>query len=130
MIINDWIEEVDEDVILGRYGIGSGDLRSIIDTMDWLTYSGYNVAKVLDLKEHYDVLYTLNLRVKDGVKEELLDLVKIQGVGRKRARILYNHGIKKPEDVVMNVDKVKSLLGQKIGEKIAKEAARLIAGNA
>jgi helicase len=60
----------------------------------------------------------------------LLDLVKIQGVGRKRARILYNHGIKKPEDVVMNVDKVKSLLGQKIGEKIAKEAARLIAGNA
>ncbi|MQL55922.1 ATP-dependent DNA helicase Hel308 [Acidianus ambivalens] len=130
MIINDWIEEVDEDVILSRYGIGSGDLRSIIDTMDWLTYSGYNVAKVLDLKEHYDVLYTLNLRVKDGVKEELLDLVKIQGVGRKRARILYNHGIKKPEDVVMNVDKVKSLLGQKIGEKIAKEAARLIAGNA
>jgi helicase len=130
MIINDWIEEVDEDVILGRYGIGSGDLRSIIDTMDWLTYSGYNVAKVLDLKEHYDALYTLNLRVKDGVKEELLDLVKIQGVGRKRARILYNHGIKKPEDVVMNVDKVKSLLGQKIGEKIAKEAARLIAGNA
>lgn len=130
MIINDWIEEVDEDVILSRYGIGSGDLRSIIDTMDWLTYSGYNVAKVLDLKEHYESLYTLNLRVKDGVKEELLDLVKIQGVGRKRARILYNHGIKKPEDVVMNVEKVKSLLGQKIGEKIAKEAARIIAGNA
>uniref|UniRef100_UPI003593C4EF ATP-dependent DNA helicase Hel308 n=1 Tax=Acidianus infernus TaxID=12915 RepID=UPI003593C4EF len=85
MIINDWIEEVDEDVILSRYGIGSGDLRSIIDTMDWLTYSGYNVAKVLDLKEHYESLYTLNLRVKDGVKEELLYLVKIQGVGRKRA---------------------------------------------
>ncbi|BDC18040.1 ATP-dependent DNA helicase Hel308 [Acidianus sp. HS-5] len=128
MIINDWIEEVDEDVILGRYGIGSGDLRSIVDTMDWLTYSGYNVARVLELTEHYDALHTLNLRVKDGVKEELLDLVKIQGVGRKRARMLYNHGIKKPEDIVMNVEKVKSLLGQKIGEKVAKEAARLIAG--
>ncbi|AWR96408.1 DEAD/DEAH box helicase [Acidianus sulfidivorans JP7] len=130
MIINDWIEEVDEDIILGRYGIGSGDLRSIIDTMDWLTYSGYNISKVLELKEHEEVFYMLNLRVKDGIKEELIDLVKVPGIGRKRARLLYENNIKKPEDIVMNVDKVKSLLGSKLGEKIAKDAARIIARNA
>ncbi|ARM74888.1 ATP-dependent DNA helicase Hel308 [Acidianus manzaensis] len=130
MIINDWIEEVDEDIILGRYGIGSGDLRSIIDTMDWLTYSGFNISRVLDLKEHAEAFYILNLRVKDGIKEELIDLVKVPGIGRKRARLLFENNIKKPEDIIMNVDKVKSLLGSRLGEKVAKDAARIIAGNA
>lgn len=130
MIVNDWIEEVDEDIILERYGIGSGDLRTIVDTMDWLTYSGYHVSRVLELQEHANSLYTLNLRVEDGVKEELLDLVRVPGIGRKRARLLYNNGIKKPEDIVMNVEKIKALLGPNLGEKIAKDAARVIAGHA
>ncbi len=128
LIMSDWIDEVDEDVILQRYQIGSGDLRSLVETMDWLSYSGYHIAKVIGREDHYEKLLTLNKRVKDGVKEELIPLVQIPGVGRKRARLLYNNGIKKPEDVVMNLEKVKALLGQKLGERVAKEAARIIAG--
>ncbi|MCI2413729.1 MAG: DEAD/DEAH box helicase [Candidatus Aramenus sp.] len=128
LIMSDWIDEVDEDVILQRYQIGSGDLRNLVETMDWLSYSGYHIAKVIGREDHYDNLLTLNKRVKDGIKEELIPLVQIPGVGRKRARLLYSNGIKRPEDVVMNVEKVKGLLGQKIGEKVAKEAARIIAG--
>ena len=126
-IMRDWIEEVDEDTILGKYGIGSGDLRAIIDTMDWLTYSAYHVASVLELEEHKEVLEKLHLRVKDGIKEELIPLVKVSGIGRVRARLLYSHGIKTPEDIVMNPEKVKQLLGPKLGEKIVREAARIIA---
>ncbi|MBW9141113.1 MAG: DEAD/DEAH box helicase [Candidatus Aramenus sp.] len=128
LIMNDWIDEVDEDVILQRYQIGSGDLRNLVETMDWLSYSGYHIAKVIGREDHYDNLLTLNKRVKDGIKEELIPLVQIPGVGRKRARLLYSNGIKRPEDVIMNVEKVKGLLGQKLGEKVAKEAARIIAG--
>jgi helicase len=126
-IVHDWINEVDEDVILTRYGIGSGDLRAIIDTMDWLTYSAYHLSSVLELDTHSRILEKLHERVRDGVKEELIELVKIPGVGRVRARLLYNHGIKKPEDVVMNPERVKALLGPNLGEKIVKEAARLLA---
>ena len=126
-IVHDWINEVDEDVILTRYGIGSGDLRAIIDTMDWLTYSAYHLSSVLELDDHSRILEKLHERVKDGVKEELVELVKIPGVGRVRARLLYNHGIKKPEDVVMNPERVKALLGPNLGEKVVREAARLLA---
>ncbi|EHP68103.1 superfamily II helicase [Metallosphaera yellowstonensis MK1] len=127
-ILNDWIEEIEEDVILGRYGIGSGDLRSLVETMDWLTYSAYNVAQVLGLEEHADVLRRLNARVEDGVKEDLLEIVRVPGVGRKRGRVLFQNGLTKPEDLVMNPEKVKALLGDKIGDKVVKEAARVIGG--
>ncbi|BAK54341.1 ATP-dependent DNA helicase Hel308 [Sulfurisphaera tokodaii] len=126
-IVYDWVNEIDEDTILGKYGIGSGDLRAIIDTMDWLTYSGYHVASVLELKDHKDILEELHARVKDGVKPELIELVKIPGIGRVRARLLYQHDIKKPEDIVLNPEKVKQLLGPNLGEKIVREAARTIA---
>ena len=125
-IVRDWIEEKDEDYILDKYGIGSGDLRTIIDTMDWLTYSTYHLAKVLELKERYNYLEKLHMRVKEGVKEELIQLVQVSGIGRKRARLLYDAGISKPEDIVMNPQKVKSLLGPAIGEKVLKSAAALL----
>ena len=126
-IIYDWINEVDEDTILGKYGIGSGDLRAIVETMDWLTYSGYHVASVLGLNDHKDVLEELHQRVKDGVKPELIELVKVPGIGRVRARLLYQHGIKRPEDIVLNPEKVKQLLGPNLGEKIVRAAAGIIA---
>ncbi|MEM0164538.1 MAG: ATP-dependent DNA helicase Hel308 [Saccharolobus sp.] len=126
LIMKDWIEEVNEDVILNKYNIGSGDLRSIVETMDWLTYSGYQLARELKLEEHADNLKILNMRVKDGIKVELVELVQISGIGRKRARLLYNNGIKSLGDIVMDPEKVKNILGQKLGERVVKEAARLL----
>ncbi len=126
MIVKDWIDEIDNDVILEKYGIGSGDLRNIVETMDWLTYSGYQISKVLRLDEHSEKLRILNMRVKDGVKEDLLELVQVKGIGRKRARLLYSNGIKGLGDIVIEPDKVKSILGAKMGEKVVQEAARLL----
>ncbi|MCY0859569.1 MAG: DEAD/DEAH box helicase [Sulfolobaceae archaeon] len=126
LIIKDWIEEVDEDIILQRYGIGSGDLRSIVETMDWLTYSGYQIAKVLNMAKHEQRLKILNLRVKDGVKEDLLELVQIPGIGRKRARMLAKANIRHLEDVITKADKVKIILGPKLGEKVVQEAAKIL----
>ena len=125
-IIHDWIDEKDEDYILNKYGIGSGDLRTIVDTMDWLAYSTYHLAKVLEMQERAKYLEKLYLRVRDGVREELIELVKVPGIGRKRARLLFDAGIKKPEDIVMNPQKVKALLGPILGDKIVKSAATLI----
>jgi helicase len=127
LIVSDWVNEVDEDTILSAFGIGSGDLRSIVETMDWLSYSAHHIAKVLGMEVHSERLRILNLRVKNGVSEELLDLVRIQDIGRKRARVLYHNGIRSVEDVVSNPAKVKSLLGEKVGEKVVQNAAAVIA---
>ena len=56
-----------------------------------------NQQEFSKLKGRLDImkeLKKLELRVKYGVKEELLDLVRIKGIGRIKARRLYNKGIK------------------------------------
>ncbi len=125
-VIHDWIEELDEDTILSKYGIGSGDLRSMVESMEWLTYSGYMIAQVMREEGHEEIMRRLHLRIKDGVKEELVDLAQIPGIGRKRARLLWNNGIHGLADVVMEPGKVKQLLGDKLGDRVIHEAARIL----
>ncbi|BCU67693.1 DEAD/DEAH box helicase [Sulfolobales archaeon HS-7] len=124
-IVEDWISEVDEDKIIESYSIGSGDLRAIVETMEWLTYSASKIASVIGLKEHAKELEVLALRVAEGVNEELIPLVKIKNVGRKRARILYHYGIRTSEDIVKKQEIVKKILGEKVGEKIIESASQI-----
>jgi len=44
-------------------------------------------------------LRRLHARIRYGVKEELIDLVSLRGVGRARARILFDNGIRDRKDV-------------------------------
>jgi helicase len=39
-------------------------------------------------------LRELHIRVSHGIKKELVPLVKLRGIGRVRARLLYNNGYK------------------------------------
>ena len=128
-ILNAWIEEVQEDLILSRYYIGAGDLRSIVETAEWLTYAASKIAWAKELRDHSMNLSKLSLRVKHGVKEELIDLVRIRGVGRVRARSLYSRGFRRASDVAKaHPEDLASLPGfsPKIAEAIIKEAKRLL----
>lgn len=65
--------------------------------------------------------YTLPIfshRMLYGVTEDLLPLVRISEVGGKRAKDLYKAGIRNSEDILNNKEKVKQILGSKIGDKI------------
>lgn len=126
LIVSEWIDEVPEDSIIERYNIGSGDLRNIVDSMDWLTYSAFHLSKALKLEDHASELQKLNLRVKEGVREELLDLVRVKNVGRRRARELYRNGIRSVADIARNAEMVKSLLGKRLGESIVREASEMV----
>jgi helicase len=63
----------------------------------------------------------LNERLRHGVKEDALELVRLRYIGRVRARILLNYGIKSVEDIIKRKDEVVKLLGEGWGEKIVKE---------
>ncbi|SHH42076.1 ATP-dependent DNA helicase [Halobaculum gomorrense] len=91
-LLEDWASELDEDTIAERYGVGPGDIRGKVDTAEWLLGATEQLANELDLDVVLDVREARK-RVEDGVHEELLDLVGVRGVGRKRARRLFEAGI-------------------------------------
>ncbi len=114
LCLKDWINEVDENAICSKYGIAPGDLRRIVETAEWLSHSLSKIAEFYGIKG----LDKLVLRVRHGVKEELLDLVELRGIGRVRARKLFRAGIKSKEDLIRNRDRLPSILGKKIAENV------------
>jgi len=89
-----WILETPEDKIVGHFSIGPGDLRTLVELSDWLLYSASEIARIFNLRETVKDLSPLRVRVEYGVREELLELVSLRGIGRVRARNLYNSGFK------------------------------------
>lgn len=123
LVIRDWINEVPEDTILSRYGIGSGDIYNIISNAEWILYSGGELAELLGYSEIATKIKRLHSRIKVGIKEELLDLTQIPGIGRVRARALYDNGYKSLED--LRKAKVENLVklprfGKELAEAILK----------
>lgn len=127
LLLNDWIEEIEEPKLVETYGIGPGDIYRYITTAEWLAYSSYELSKLLDFKEHMFKLSTLHKRIKNGVKSELLELVRIPGIGRKRARVLYNYGYHNLQDLSLASDK-KLMNIPGIGPEIAKAIIEYVRG--
>ncbi|WP_135303416.1 ATP-dependent DNA helicase [Haloarcula amylovorans] len=91
-LLEDWAEEVDEETITERYGVGPGDIRGKVETAQWLLGAAESLANEVDA----DVARAISearIRVEHGVREELVELAGVRGVGRKRARRLFEAGI-------------------------------------
>lgn len=123
-LLMQWIEETPEDKVVGHFGVGPGDLRTLVALSDWLLYSAGEISKVFGLKEVEKPLSFLRVRVSYGIKEELLQLVSLRGVGRVRARNLYNAGYKTLKDIkgaaVEDLVKIPTI-GKAIAEDIKKQ---------
>jgi helicase len=72
-------------------GIGAGDLRSKVEDAQWLLFGLSRIAAAFRpaLRRSVD---ELALRVQYGVRTELLDLVRLRGIGRVRGRALFAAG--------------------------------------
>lgn len=122
-----WILETHEDKITGHFGIGPGDLRTLVDRSDWLLYSAVEIGKALGLKASGRELSRLRLRVAYGVREELLELVSLKGIGRVRARNLFGAGYKTLKDIKAASAEALSLvsaIGPSLAEDIKRQALR------
>ena len=117
-----WIDEKDEDYLLEKYDVRPGEVRVKQETADWLLYASEELAMLQDHKTAVKELRKLRLRVEYGVKEELLTLLKLQGIGRIRARKLYSHGIKDIGDIKKtDVTTLSQLLGKAVAESVKKK---------
>ncbi len=118
-LVQQWINEVDEDTITDSFGIGPGDIRSRVDMVDWLLYAMSEIA-VIFKPEVVKSLRNMLVRVRYGIGRELMDLVTFKGVGRTRARILYDKGIRSREDVI-RTDENELASIPRIGPALAKK---------
>ena len=100
-LLEDWAEEVDEDRIAERYGVGPGDIRGKVETTEWLLRAAETLAADVDAIDGDAVLAVRRARkrVEYGVREQLLDLAGVRTVGRKRARRLFEAGIETRADL-------------------------------
>jgi len=97
LMLEMWIEERPEDDICKKYGIGPGDLRNRVEVGEWLLYSMREIAVLRKKREDARRAGDLVLRMRYGVKEELLPLMRLKGIGRVRARTLFNAGYTGPQ---------------------------------
>ena len=92
MVLEAWINEASEGDLLERYSVAPGDRYSAVHNADWLLYAAHELTRVLEIPEPRGRLRRLRDRVRYGVTERLLPLVRLRGIGRVRARVLYNSG--------------------------------------
>jgi helicase len=118
LALQSWITESSELSLSDGLGIESGDMHRMVENANWLSYCLREISKHVERADLLEELADLRNRIVYGIREELLDLVKVKGIGRVRARVLFKHGIKNLDDLVkIPVNKLAEI--DKIGSTIA-----------
>ncbi len=118
----EWIDEKDEEFLYEEFDIRPGETRVKIDKADWLLYSAEELAKLMSFHDIIKSIIKLRFRLKYGVREELIALLKLSGIGRVRARKLFNAGIKDLGDVKKaDMTTLTQLIGKAVAADIKKQ---------
>lgn len=122
LVFHEWISEKTEDILHNEYKVPPGELYTKVLGGEWVLYASEEISRILKLKDCVEDLRRLKIRMHYGIKEELLDLVRLKEIGRVRARILYNVGFKKVKDLrKAEVKDITKILGPKLAKKIKEQ---------
>ena len=128
LALQSWITESTELSLSDSLGIESGDMHRMTENANWLSYCLREISKHVERADLLEELSDLRNRVVYGIREELLDLVRVKGIGRVRARILFKHGIKNLDDLrKIPVNKLAEIdkIGSTIADNIKAELRRV-----
>lgn len=129
-MLMDWINEVHEERIADRYNIGPGDVMRIAETAEWLMSALHRISKHMDLGVTY-LAERLALRIHYGAGDELLQLLELKGIGRVRARKLYQAGYRSLESLrAAGKSRLSEILGPKIAEMVISQLGSSSSGPA
>jgi len=127
LALHAWITESSELSLSDNFGIESGDMHRMAETANWLSYCLREISKHVERADLLEELGNLRKRIVYGIREELLELVQIKGIGRVRARVLYKHKIKNLNDLakipvnkLAEIDKIGSTLADNIKSELRK----------
>jgi helicase len=118
LMLNEWISEKGEQELLVKYHETPGSIFTKTNNADWMLYSSTELARLV--RVNTNKLLELRVRMRYGIKKELLDLVRLEQVGRVRARTMFNSGIKTVEDLRKQGSSIKleRLFGKEVSAKI------------
>jgi len=126
-VLQNWIEETTEDALIERFRVQPGDLYKTIENAKWLLHATDELAMLFGCKEILPLTSELIERVSKGIKKELLPIVKLEGIGRVRGRIIYNAGYKTIEDIKhATLEELTNL--PLIGPRVAKRIKEQVGG--
>ena len=122
LFFQEWIDEKDEEYLLENYDIRPGEIRVKLDKADWLLYASEELTRISQLQPLLKDFAKLRIRIKHGVKEELIPLLKLEHIGRVRARKLFYNKIKDIADIKeADLQKLTQILGKNIALDIKKQ---------
>jgi helicase len=129
MVLEAWMDMMSESELLELYNVQPGDRYSAVHNAQWLLYAAQELAKVLGKPEYGTQLYRVRDRVRHGVTEKLLPLVRLKGIGRVRASVLFKSGFTsvsalKRAPVQRLVDIL--LIGPKLAKSIKEQVGGLV----
>ncbi|NWG09688.1 MAG: DEAD/DEAH box helicase [Nitrososphaerales archaeon] len=91
LVLYGWINEWSEDRLLDKLGVEPGDLHRAVETSKWLAHSLFELSKLIGRTDLLSEIRELMQRIDQGIRPELIPLARLEGIGRVRARSLYNH---------------------------------------
>ncbi len=122
LLFDNWVNEKTDDEILNEFRIAPGEMRSRIKVADWLIYSLQEISNLLGYKKLLTDIKKIRLRLKYGIKAEILPLVKLKGIGRVRARKLYKNNLKTLDSLrKIPIESLQKIIGKKLSTSIKKE---------
>ena len=129
LAIHAWISESSEILLSDTLNVEAGDMHRMVENGNWLAYCIYELSKLLGRSDLFEELAILRKRIVYGITEELIEPVKIKGIGRVRARRLYRNNIKTISDLskiplnkLAEIDKIGPILAENIKSQLQKES--------
>jgi helicase len=124
MLLSDWTDELSDTKICERYSVGPGDIYGMVESVTWLLHACAELARMFSSAFHPKVK-EYEICMKNGIRRELLPLIRLRGIGRVRARRLFNNGMTTPDEILTRgIDEVTRLLGLGVAEQIFDQILR------
>lgn len=121
-ILVDWISEAHEDYLCEKYKLTPGELHYKIEIVDWLLFC---LEELCTLRKQFffkTVINKLRIRFKHGIREDLLPLIALKGVGRVRARQLHRAGFQSVNDLrLASFESISRVVGDSLSIKIKEQ---------
>ena len=125
LVLKSWIEETSENTLIEKFRVQPGDLYRTIENAKWLLHATHEIAKLFGNKQVIALASELIERIAKGIKKELMPIVKLEGIGRIRGRIMFNAGYhtiaeirNAPLEDLTNLPLIGPRLAKKIKEQV------------
>ncbi len=105
-IVDGWIKgESEKDLTRFGQNLTEKDVKQIVETASWQAYTFYRVLEALDKPRKTKALLAWQA-IQYGVPVGALNLVKLQGIGRKTALKLYELGYTTKKEICENLNDI------------------------